>query len=574
MIPDRRRIEEELTGPGAAFEVERVLVGGCPALAYRQRPRSLRELIAPAAGRDGTHLIHGIRRYSFRDVFRQANAVSRSLRAAGVGPGDRVAVLSANNPEWVSTFWGTVDIGAILVGLNGWWSAEEAAYGLHDCGAKVLVADRPRYERVRHLLSGCPGVDHVYLIGECRTGDGAVRPFEDLVAEPGEELPDVPLEEDEPAVILYTSGTTARPKGAVHSHRAVLGNAMNIRFNATAGARAAGLDTPPPPTALVSVPFFHVSGCHAGFVSAMDRGSTVVIPEGRFDPERILALIETERVTQWSTVPTMVQRVVDHRPSRSYDLSSLAALAYGGAPSGEALQRRARGAFAGLRGMHTGYGLTETCGAVAVNGGAELDAYPLAAGRALPIAELRTDVSGEVLVRTSQLMTGYWPPGSPSPITSDGWLRTGDIGHLDADGRLFLTDRAKDIIIRGGENVHCSEIENRLVEHPTVAEAAVVGMPHPTLGEEVHAVVCTRPGAAADPEELRTWVAGALAHFKVPVHVQVSVEPLPRNAAGKLLKNRIRQSMSDPAGETPPPRTALGGPTPVLGGDHACPQRS
>jgi long-chain acyl-CoA synthetase len=346
----------------------------------------------------------------------------------------------------------------------------------------------------------------------------------------------------------------------VHTHRGVIANAQNTRFNAAVAARMTGQPSPPP-TSLITVPFFHVSGCHAGIVAAMDRGSTAVLPVGRFDPEEVLRLIEDERVTQWNAVPTMVQRVVDHRPSRPYDVSSLAAIGYGGSPSGAELQRRARITFPALRGLHIGYGLTETCGAVTINTGADLDRAPQAAGRALPIVELCIGApphppgeSGEVQIRSSQTMAGYWPLGSESPISTDGWLSTGDIGHLDEDV-LHLTDRAKDIIIRGGENVYCAEIENRLADHQAIAEAAVIGVPHPSLGEEVGAVVLPRPGMHITGDEIREWVGSALAHFKVPSTVWFTDSPLPRNPAGKLVKAELRRTLLTEAADSAGQRT-------------------
>lgn len=541
MTPDRRAVERELTAPRADFEVVVEEVLGRPVKAYRLRHRRLGQILDRGSDRAGVHVVHGDHRLDFGHVVAMSRAVATGLYRAGLHPGDRVAVLAANNPEWISTFWGTVTVGGVLVGLNGWWSADEAIYGLRDCGARVLVVDEPRYERIKNGLAGCEALEQVYVIG--------TDSYAELVACPPEGAPEVTVDEDDPAVILYTSGTTGRPRGAVHTHRGVIANSQNIRFSAAVGARLAGQAAPAAPTALVTVPFFHVSGCHAGFVAAMDRGSTVVLPTGRFDPEQVLALIEAHRVTQWSTVPTMVQRVVDHMPSRGYDLSSLAAVGYGGAPSGAELQRRARTVFPGLRGLHIGYGLTETCGAVTINSGAELERAPEAAGRALPIVEVRIDPGerpaggpGEVQVRGSQLMAGYWPLGSESPITDDGWLSTGDIGYVDAEGLLRLTDRAKDVIIRGGENVYCAEIENRLADHPAITEAAVIGIPHPSLGEEVGAVVLLRPGSEVGPGEVRDWVGAALAHFKVPSALWISDRPLPRNAAGKLIKAQIKQS--------------------------------
>jgi long-chain acyl-CoA synthetase len=551
-VISRESLVAELTAPGGVFEVGTEPVRGRAARAYVRRRRSLPELLRAgvAAGGDRVHVVYGSSRLTFADVFASSGAVAAGLSAEGLRPGDRVAVLAANSPEWIVTFWATVRAGGVLAGLNGWWSADEVVHALRDCGARFLVADPERHARVADRLGECPALEAVYVVGEsfARLSLGAA------------EVPDPPVAEDDPAVILYTSGTTGRSRGAVHSHRGLLANCQNMRFNA-ALASPPGVAPMPSPIALVTVPFFHVSGCHAGFVAGMDRGSTVVLTSGRFDPEQVLELIERERVTQWSTVPAMVARVLDHVPSREYDVSSLASIGYGGAPSGEGLQRRVRERFPGLRGLHIGYGLTETCGSVTINSGAELAAAPQAAGRALPIVELTAGEPGspaEVRVRGSQLMLGYWPLGGSAgsaaadqpidvdqPIDADGWLATGDIGYLDAGGVLHLTDRAKDIVIRGGENVYCAEIENRLADHPGIAEAAVVGVPDPTLGELVAAVVVPRPGAPAPTaDEVRDWVGAALARFKVPERVLITERPLPRNAAGKLVKSEIRAGLA------------------------------
>jgi long-chain acyl-CoA synthetase len=552
-----------LTGPGGAFEVTTEVVNDVPTKVYKHRMASLREVAELAAGRgdEQAFIVHRGRRIGFATFLEQAHAISRSLAGFGVERGDRVAVLSANNPEWCLAFWGTVGMGAVLVGLNGWWKTDEILYGLRHCGAKVLIADGPRLERVMSELDSCPDLEAVFLIdadpSDLVSADTRVRPFEELLKSSSADTDPLttPIAEDDPAVIFYTSGTTGRPKGAVSTHRSMVANLQNTLYNALAGAMAdpeggsafGGVQI----ASFLSSPLFHVSGCHSGLVVGMVSGIKLVIPDGRFDPEGAMRLMQDERVTVWATVPTMIWRVVEHPARHDYDLSSVTTVAYGGSPSAAELQRRVHETFPNVRTMGDAYGLTESSSVATVNWGSELVNRPDSVGRALPVVEVQivdedgkeaaTGDIGEIWIKGPIVMPGYWnEPEATAETITDGWLHSGDIGHLDDDGFLYVTDRAKDMIIRGGENVYCVEIENRLMEHSDVADAAVIGVPHPTLGEEVKAVVRPEPGALVTEDGLRAWVAEALANFKVPTYVELRAEVLPRNAAGKLMKDVLR----------------------------------
>ncbi len=562
-------VERMLTGPGGAFEVVVEDVLGVPTKVYKGRMRSLREVSRAALSRGDseTFLVYGDQQMGFGTFVERADAISRTLaRRYGIEPGDRVAVLSANNPEWCLAFWATVDAAGVLVGLNGWWKTDEILYGLADSGAKVLVADGPRLARVLARIGECPDLQAVFcadpiegeLAGLASSSPVPVRPFEDLEDDPGSG-PD-PLgwetDEDDPAVIFYTSGTTGRPKGALSTHRTMIANLQNTIYTALAGAMAnPGKSLLPSGggqmASLLTSPLFHVSGCHSGLVVALAMGVKLVIPEGRFEPAKVMSLIEKERINIWTGVPTMVWRVVDNPSRHDYDLSSVVSVAYGGSAAAPELQRKVMETFPSVKSMGNAYGLTESSSVATVNSGQDYLERPESVGRALPVVELRVvdgagdDVAsgqtGEVWVKGSIVMPGYWgKPEETSEVLRDGWLRTGDVGYLDDDGFLFITDRAKDMIIRGGENVYCVEIENRLVEHPAIAEAAVIGVPHPVLGEEVKAVVVTEPGGSVTAEEVRAWVGETLADFKVPAHVEVTDTPLPRNPSGKILKNVLR----------------------------------
>jgi long-chain acyl-CoA synthetase len=621
-MPTRTEIEAMLTGPGGAFEVVVEEVRGIPMRVYKSRMRSLREICAQARARgdEQTFLVYGDQRIGFRTFVERSDRVARGLAwRFGVAKGDRVAVLSANNPEWCLTFWGVVDAAAILVGLNGWWKTDEILYGLEDSGAKVLVADAPRLARVLARAGEVPGLEGIVAIdpldGELaelarraavpvvgfseleaagEEGSGGARqsgvsprgseqeptPVPDSTR-PGVEgsradggksavgPPDIagagfgpedPLErqidEDDPAVIFYTSGTTGHPKGAISTHRSMIANLQNTLYAAIAGMLAnpgQGMSTTSGQfTSLLTSPLFHVSGCHSGLVVGLAMGLKLVMPVGRFEAEKVMALIEAERVDIWTGVPTMVWRVVDHPNRHRYDLSSVKQVAYGGSPAAPELLRRVQETFPNVRAMGNAYGLTESSSVATVNGGPEYLQRPESVGRPLPVVELRivddqgTELppgqTGEVQVRGPIVMPGYWnkPEATKEAIADGGWLRTGDVGYVDDEGYLYITDRAKDMIIRGGENVYCVEIENRLMEHPAIADAAVVGVPHPTLGEEVKAVVVPEPGASLTEDEVREWVRQALADFKVPAYVEIRRDPLPRNPSGKVLKNVLR----------------------------------
>jgi steroid-24-oyl-CoA synthetase len=570
-MPSLAEVRAQLTGPGGPFEVVTEDVLGRPMQVYKDRMRSLRAIPQAAVGRgDATFLVYGDRTYGFREFVEQTNGLASALAdRSGIGPGDRVAVLSQNNPEWCLTFWATVSNGAILVGLNGWWKADEILYGLQDSGAKVLVADAKRFERVADRLGEAPELTHVILI-DAGPEDFAVaaasgvklQRFDELGVESTDRFPDTPIAEDDPAVIFYTSGTTGKPKGAISTHRSMIANLQNTLFSTVAGAMTnpeagSALESSGGPTvSLLTSPLFHVSGCHSNLVVGLLAGVTLVIPEGRFDPVQVLRLIADHGVTVWATVPTMVWRVCEHPARHDYDTSSVTTVAFGGSPSADELQRKVAETFPNVRSTSNAYGLTETSSVATVIGGADAKRKPHSVGPPVPTVELRimdpdgrvlgVGETGEVCVRGPILMKGYWnkPDATAEAIDADGFLHTGDIGHIDDEGYLTITDRKKDMIIRGGENVYCVEIENRLVEHPAIADAAVIGVPHAELGEEVKAVVQVEgqapEGGALTADDVRRWVAAELADFKVPAHVELRTEPLPRNASGKLLKNVLR----------------------------------
>ena len=563
-MPTAAEVRAQLTGPGGMFEVVTEDVLGRKMEVYAQRMKSLREIpqAAMMRGDDQQFLVHGDRSWGFASFAREANGVAVALRDRfGLQQGDRVSVLSQNNPEWCLAFWATVMQGGILVGLNGWWKADEILYGLQDSGSKILVADKKRFERIADSLAEAPSVEAVFL-ADCDPSDfpeaaatGKLHRFDELLGSPTDEFPTTEIDEDDDAVIFYTSGTTGRPKGAISTHRSMIANLQNTLYNAVAGSMAGGGALPDgggQNVSLLTSPLFHVSGCHSGLVVGMLAGLKLVIPEGRFDPRRALELIEEHGVTVWATVPTMVWRVCELPERHDFDTSTVVSVAYGGSPSAEELQRKVHDTFPNVRTTSNAYGLTETSSVATVNSGSDAEAKPTSVGPPVPTVrikivdevgrELGAGETGEVCITGPILMKGYWgkPEATAAAIDEDGWLHTGDVGHLDEDGFLYITDRKKDMIIRGGENIYCVEIENRLVEHPEIADAAVIGVSHPELGEEVKAVVQVEPGSTMSEDDVRTWVRGTLADFKVPAYVVVQEDKLPRNASGKLLKNVLR----------------------------------
>jgi long-chain acyl-CoA synthetase len=545
------------------FEVVTEDVRGRPTQVYATRMPSLRSVLEVGLlrGDEQTFLSYGERTYGFGEFGRVTNGVAQALRSRfGLAKGDRVAVLSQNNPEWCLTFWATVSQGAVLVGLNGWWTTEEIEYGLQDSGAKVLVADRKRFERIADSLDLAPHLEHVFLT-DCtpadldRANDPRLHPFSDLTTSPSPDLIDAEIAEDDYAVIFYTSGTTGRPKGAISTHRSMIANLQNTMYNAVANSMSGNASLPDgggQNVALFTSPLFHVSGCHSTLVVGLLAGLKLVMPEGRFLPETALQLIQEHGVTLWATVPTMVWRVCEHPDRHAYDTSSVRSVAFGGSPSAEELQRMVHETFPSVSSTSNAYGLTETSSVATVISGADAIAKPDSVGPPVPTVSLKITgahgeevgpgETGEVCINGPILMAGYWnkPEATAEAIDADGWLHTGDVGHLDADGFLFITDRKKDMIIRGGENIYSVEIEQRLVAHPEIADAAIYGVPHPELGEEVKATVQLEPHSRLTASDIQQWVAGGLAAFKVPAFVDLTFDKLPRNASGKLLKNVLR----------------------------------
>jgi long-chain acyl-CoA synthetase len=498
-------------------------------------------------------MVHGERRISYGELARRTWGAARALRDDhGLRHGDRLAILAMNSPDWLITLFGATSVGGIGVGLNGWWSPEEVEYGLADSGSRFLVVDERLWPRAEAAVRKLGSVEKVFFLG-ADAPPGTV-PLAELL-EPVDEVPSDPIAESDPWVILYTSGTTGRSKGCITTHGGTVSQVVGIVFSGLAGSLLGGSSPIPTagsqPTNMLTTPLFHVGGLHATVCTALTIGAKLVFLDGKFDPVRAMQLIERERVTMWSCVPTMLHRVVHHAELANYDLSSLVAVSFGAAPMPPDTLKRAREVLPVKENFTNAYGLTETTGVATVNGGKDLVGRNTSIGRPIPILDMKIAAPdgtalpdgelGELWIFGPTITPGYWNrPDATAETVTDGWLRTGDLGRRDAEGFFFVEDRAKDMIIRGGENVYCTEIENLLAEHPAIDEACVIGVPCPELGERVKAIVVPRPGAKLDADAVKRHVKSRLAGFKVPEFVDFHEQPLPRNAAGKLLKNVFR----------------------------------
>lgn len=532
-------IVRRLTAPGAPFEIRTEDVRGLPMQVFANRHKTLGELLRLSerfADRD--YLVTDSGTISFAEHLATVAALAAALREQhGVVKGDRVAICAANEPEWIVAFWATVSIGAIAVGLNSMWAPPEVEHGLALSEPKLIFADAARRK----------------LIGDVEIPVLSIE--EDLPAlvakHRGAPLPEDVSHEDDPAGILFTSGTTGRAKGATHSHRNFVAACW---FHLLNDAIATEMGHPPQPGRryLLISPLFHISSLHNLAVARLVTGDTAVIYRGRFEPERVLRLLESQRVTNWGGMPTLLSRVVEYPELDRFDLSSLRTLSINSAPSSPALKNLIREKLPHAAGaLGTSYGLTESSTAATIASGAELLADPATVGRAVPTMQVQVrdeagvpvpdGVEGEICLYGPLVMMGYWnnAEATAKSTTADGWFRTGDLGSM-RDGMLSMASRRSDLILRGAENIYPAEVENQLTEHPAVRECVVFGVPHADLGEEVGAVVVVRPDLSADEAELREFLSARLARYKLPTRWLVTMDELPRNATGKVKRHELR----------------------------------
>jgi len=564
-----------LTAPGSPFETETVVIRGIPTTTWKNAPPTLRELFLLARRHgDKMLVVYEDERVSYDAFARAALTVADALVRDGVRKGDRVAVAMRNLPEWPVAFYGALLAGAIVTPLNAWWTGPELEYGLADSGCRAAIVDAERLERIAPHLGACPALAKIYVsrsAGALPPVPAGVRlvaleallgPSSDWRALPEKALPDVALGPDDDATIFYTSGTTGKPKGAIGTHRNASVVAMAGTLSPMRNFLRRGEPIPAPdPNArqkgsLLSVPFFHVTGCMSVLNGTIANGGKIVLMH-RWDAVRAMELIERERCTSAGGVPTIAWQIIEHPERDRFDLSSLEAVSYGGAPASAELVKRIKEVFpASAPGI--GWGMTETSATFTSHSAEEYVHRPESAGPALPIGEMKIvdemgkalppGQTGELWVRGANVVRGYWnKPEATAQTFVDGWLRTGDIARLDEEGYLYIVDRMKDMLIRGGENIYCIEVESALYSHPAIMDAAVVGIPHKTLGEEPGAVVSLKTGASLSEAELQDYLREQLAAFKVPVRILFCPDMLPRNANGKILKSTLRAMFAPPA---------------------------
>lgn len=537
-----------LTAAGEPYELSLVEINGAARKAFCNAPPSLRALYVDTASPE-TFIVFGDERLSFAEAFRQAGRIAHVLvHDYGIGKGDRVAISMRNYPEWITAFMAITGIGAIAVAMNALWQAEELEYGLHDSGARVLFADQERLDRLAHCS---PAVTTRVI---------AVRPTErpshapvlaDLLAQVGEvEMPPADIHPEDPATIFYTSGSTGHPKGVVSTQRNILTALFSWELDARAAALISGAEPPAldhQQATLLAVPLFHVTGSHAVYLMSY-RLQRKLVAMYRWDPEQAAELIERERITSVVAPAAMTGDLVRVARETRRDLSSLQAVGGGGAPRAPE-QVRQIGASFGAALPNTGWGMTETNGIGTGIGGLDYLARPASSGRCSAVLQLKvvddqgrelpSGERGELLVRGTSLFREYWnrPDATAASFVGD-WFRTGDVAYLDDEGYLFIVDRIKDLIIRGGENIGCGQVEAALLAHPDVHEAAVYAVPDDRLGEEVGATVYGSP--TLDLEALRDYLNEHLARFEVPRYLRLASKPLPRTASGKILKRQLR----------------------------------
>ena len=556
-----------LTSPGTPFEMEEAEVNGTTIRTYKNALPTLRALLehGRAAYGDKDYLVYQDERVTFEALARAVEHFSGALMTEmGISKGDRVAISMRNYPQWAVAFWSCAVLGAIATPLNSWWTGDELAYGLENSGAKIAIVDEQLHARmVEHGEAGKTVERVIVARASGPSLPGGAKSMETYIGTANSwgslepiGLPPVSIGPDDPATIMYSSGTTGRPKGVLATSRGIVSNMHNSLANQVRAFLRRGEAPPEPdPTApqrvtLLSIPFFHATGAFAVLVPNMFSGGRVVTMY-KWDAGEALPIIAREKVTAIGGVPAIAWQVLEHPDREKYDLSSIEAVSYGGAPSAPELVSTIKRVFKEATPAN-GWGMTETCATATLNLAEDYVNRPDSAGLPGPAMDLKIVGSdgqtlpageiGELWCRGPSNAVAYWNnPDATASTFIDGWVVTGDLARLDEEGFVYIVDRAKDMLIRGGENVYCIEVENALYEHPAIMDAAVVGIPHKVLGEEVGAVVQMAPGKSVSVEELKAHVGKQLAAFKVPVQIDIQSDPLPRNANGKILKKDLRE---------------------------------
>ncbi|WP_153503527.1 class I adenylate-forming enzyme family protein [Cumulibacter manganitolerans] len=560
-LSPREEAVARLTAPGADFEITEREVRGIPMRVFTAGPQTLRDVFLQTRQYgDLPFLIYENERVSFAEHAALVAGLATRLRDDyGLRKGDRLGIAMRNYPEWVPVFFAAQVLGVIVVPFNAWWTAEELRYAVADSTPSLVVADG---ERAALMVPICAELGQVPVVA-VRVAEpvaGTIA-WEELTGglDPAAALPEAQIDPDDDATILYTSGTTGRPKGAIGTHRNHCTNLLNTQLG-----RAVTMAMQPQPVALPTTqpgtlcpfPLFHIAGMST-MIATASGGSKLVLMY-KWDVAVARRHIKDEQLTAVAAVPTIVKELVEDEGGDPGDLASLVGLASGGAAVPHDLITRIETQFQRKVSPANGYGLTETTSAIVSNSGQDYFDHPDSVGRPQPGADLLVvgpdgepvpeGEVGELWFRGPNVVRGYWNnPDATAAAFEGGWFRTGDLGKY-VDGFVYVVDRLKDVIIRGGENIYCVEVENALFEHPSVLDVALVGVPDDQLGEVAVAVVVPRPGARVSEPELQDHVAGQLARFKVPAAVIIRDEPLPRTATGKALKRQLRTEVLDQKG--------------------------
>lgn len=558
-VRSRKDVDALLCAPGQPFEMETVDIDGVETRVWKNAHPTLAALAEHARGHgDSEFLIYADERVTYANWYRAVAALAVELQSIGVSRGDRVSLAMRNLPEWPVIFFAAASIGAIVVPLNAWWTDQELVFGLANSETSVLLCDAERWDRISPHMAELPYLQHVIVARSQSALADPARPLEEILGKPNDygalpdqDLPAMEMAPDDPATIFYTSGTTGQPKGALGTHRNLTTNAISVGYSgaATALRRGDELPEPTPRVGLTVVPMFHCTACSAIMMPTVHGGHKMVFLH-KWDTVQAMEIIEREKVNATGGVPFIAWQLIEHPDRDKYDLSSIDAISYGGAPSAPELARKIFEVFGALPG--NGWGMTETMATVTSHSAEDYLNRPTSCGPPVAAADLKVMSEdtlqelpvgevGELWARGPMVVKGYWNrPDATAETFVDGWVRTGDLARLDDEGFCHIVDRAKDMIIRGGENIYSSEVENVLYDHPAVMDAALIGIDHKTLGEEPAAIVHLVQNQTATEAELQEWVRARLANFKVPVQVLFSAETLPRNANGKILKRDLK----------------------------------
>ena len=554
-----RQVWNALTAAGAPFEIQEIEVRGNPMKVYTAAPPTLRELwLSSLAHGDNDYLVFDDERWTYTEAHRDVAALASWLRNNGAAKGDKVAIAMRNYPEWMMGYWATVATDLTVVGMNAWWVEDEVEYALNDSEPAFLICDQERLDRFHHLRDKFPDIK---VIGVRLTNDyGYATPIKDIFAGGGE-LPETAVDPDDDACIFYTSGTTGHPKGAQQTHRGCVANVMNLAFAGALGGHVTALlagETPPepgsapPPSGLITTPLFHVTANNC-----LAHGTTLsggkLVHMFKWDAGEALRTIEREKITNMTGVPVMSRELISHPDYDKYDTSTLLSVGGGGAQLQPDLVAKIDDKVKTAR-PGTGYGMTETCGIITSISGDFFVDKPESCGPAMPTFDVKTvdadgnetaqGTPGELWVRGSPVIKGYLNrEEAPAETITDGWLHTGDVAYLDEDGFIFIVDRVKDMVLRGGENIYCSEVETVLYQMEQIAECSVFGVPDDRLGEEVGVAIYAKDGMSLTADEIREYCGVHMAKHKIPRFIWLTDEALPRNANGKFLKRELKDQL-------------------------------